>query len=184
MYNVTFGRHAWRFEDICVFVDKFRPARRFRSSTGGFRGCTLLQSLRTSTRACLHGSHVASGVQQHQPRLATPTQIPLKLRDTTQFNLGNRCSGQRLQSDIVVQAHTLHRHGTCLPIDHRVRCLQPIDTQHNVVVQFIKYTTLDHAVQSPATFSTHNQRDQARVRRRNLTSVSQRHLHTAPWLHR
>ena len=179
-----FGRHARRFEHVRVFFDEFRPTRRFRSSTGGFRGCTLLQSLRTSTRACLHGSHVASGVQQHQPRLATSTQIPLNLRDTTQFDLGNRCSGQRLQSNVVVHAHTLHSHGTCLPIDHRVCCLQPIDTQHNVVVQFSKYTTFDQAVQSPATFSTHNQRDQARVRRRNLTSVSQRHLHTAPWLHR
>ena len=184
MYNVTFGRHAWGFEHVRVFVDEFRLTRRFSSSTQGFRGCTHLRSLRTSTRACLHGSHVASGVQQHQPRLATPAQIPLKLHDTTQFHLGNRCSGQRLQSDVVVQAHTLHRHGTCLPIDHRVCRLQPVDTQHNVMVQFSKYTTLDHAVQSPATFSTHNQRDQARVRCRNLTSVSQYHLHTAPWLHR
>ena len=61
--NFTFQWHARGFEHIGVLSDQVGPTGRL--------GTQLRLSLPcTSTRACLHGSHVVCGIQQHQPSLS------------------------------------------------------------------------------------------------------------------
>ena len=74
--DFTFHWHARGFEHIGVLSDQVGP-------TGRLRTHVRLRLPRTSTRACLHGSHVACGIQQHQPSLTPLSHVTFKLLDTT-----------------------------------------------------------------------------------------------------
>ena len=82
-----------------------------------------------------------------------------------------------MQGDSTLMLRTLHRQRTGLPIDDWVGSPQPIDPQHNVMVQTGKDMTTNNSMQRNALVSTDNQWYQARVQRRHLTTISKRHFH-------
>ena len=149
MHSITFSRHTWGFKHIGVFSDDRIPM------------CGIITSIRHhdtfSTRVSLCGNHVHCRLDQHQPSLTPQTHIPLNLLDTAQLNLSYRLSWQGMKHMCATTLATVHLHHTGLPIDTGIGGLQPIYTQHYIMIQLRQNSAVNSTMQSLAIPRAHNQ---------------------------
>ena len=175
MNCVAVGRHTRWFENVRVFGYNQLPT------------CILLRSrchVTCSTRVSLRGNHVCCWLNQHKPRLAPLAHITLNLLNTTQFHPGYRFHGQTMKHACATMLTTVHLHHTGRPIDTRIGSLQPVYSQHNIMVQLQQNSAIDSAVQRLTVPRAYNQRYTTRQQQFHLTSISKHNLHVTPWLHR
>ena len=175
MNCVAGSRHTRWFENISVFGYNQLPT------------CILPWSrchVTCSTRVSLCGNHVCCRLNQHKPRLTPLAHITLNLLNATQFNPGYRFRGQGMKHMCATMLTTVHLHCTGLPIDTRIGGLQPVYSQHNVMVQLRQNSAIDSAVQQLTVPRAYDQRYTTRQRHFHLTSISKCNLHVTPWLHR
>ena len=112
-----------------------------------------------------------------------PLHITLNLLDTAQFNLGYRLSWQGMKHMCATLLTTVLFHRTGLPIDTRIGGLQPVYSQHNVMVQLWQNSAINSAMQRLTVPKAYNQRYTTRQQHFHLTYISKRNLHVTPWLH-
>ena len=175
VYCVAVSRHTRWFENVRVFGYDRLPT------------CILLRSrcqVTCSTRVSLRGDHVCCWLNQHKPSLTPLAHIMLNLLDTTQFDPSYWFRGQGMQHVCATMLTTVHLYRTGLPIDTRIGGLQPVYSQHNVMVQLRQNSAIDSAVQRLTVPRAYNQRYTTRQQHFHLTSISKRNLHVTPWLHR
>ena len=149
MYSITFSRHTWGFKHIGVLSDDRIPT------------CGIITSIRYhdtfSTHVSLRGDHVCCRLDQHQPSLTPQTHIMLNLLDTAQLNLDQRLSWQGLKHMCATMLTTVHFHCTGLPIDTGIGGLQPIYTQHYIMIQLRQNSAVNSTMQSLAIPRAYNQ---------------------------
>ena len=175
VYCVAVSRHTRWFENIRVL-----GYNRLPTCIIPRRRCHVT----CSTRVSLRGDHVCCWLNQHKPCLTPLAHITLDLLDATQFNPSYWFRGQGMKHVCATMLTTVHLHRTGLPIDTRIGGLQPVYSQHNVMVQLRQNSAIDSAVQRLTVPRAYNQRYTTRQRHFHLTSISKRNLHVTPWLHR
>ena len=97
-------------------------------------------------------------LNQHKPSLTPLAHITLNLLDTTQFNPSYRFRGQGMKHVCATMLTTVHLHRTGLPIYARIGGLQPVYSQHNVMVQLRQNLAIDSAMQRLTVPRAYNQR--------------------------
>ena len=148
--------------------------------------CSLVhnrQHITCSTCVSLRGNHVCCWLNQHKSSLTPLAHITLKLLNTAQFNPGYRFRGQGMKHVCATMLTTVHLHRTGLPIDTGIGGLQPVYSQHNIMVQLRQNSAIDSAMQCLAVPRAYNQRYTTHQRHFHLTSISKCNLHITPWLH-
>ena len=149
MNCIMFSRHAWGFEYTAVLSDDRFPMHSILIRNR----CHITFSIRVS----LHGNHVCFRLDQHQPSLTPQTYIMFNLLDTAQLNLGYSFSWQGMKHVCATMLTTINFHRTGLPIDTGIGGLQPIYTQHYIVVQLRKNSTVNSTMQGLAIPRAYNQ---------------------------
>ena len=86
-------------------------------------------------------------MNQHKPSLTPLAHITLNLLNATQFRPGYRFRGQGMKHVCATMLTTVHLHHTGLPIDTGIGGLQPVYSQHNVMVQLRQNLAIDSAMQ-------------------------------------
>ena len=146
---IVISRHSRRFEHVRVL------------SNNRFPMCILLQircHVTCSTHVSLHGDHVCCRLDQHEPSLTPLALIMLNLLNATQFNPGYRFCGQGMKHLCATMLTTVYLHHTGLPIDSRIGGLQPVYSQHNIMVQWWQNSAINSAMQCIAVLRLYNQR--------------------------
>ena len=111
-----------------------------------------------STHVSLHGDHMCCWLDQHEPSLTPLAHITLNLLNTTQLHPGYRFREQGMKHVCATMLTTVYLHHTGLPIDTRIGGLQPVYSQHNVMVQLRQNLAIYSAVQCLTVPRAYNQR--------------------------
>ena len=126
VHSFAFCWHSSQFKDISKLSNQLLPA-------GGFwfepRALPC-----TSTRVSLHGDHVASWLNQHKQSITSTSHVPFNLLNTAQLNTCDSLGGQCMEHMSARIPIASHSNCTSLPIDDWIGRLQPINTQHDIMV--------------------------------------------------